>query len=279
MAVPRRLPSATKLCAWSAKEKNQADAAAGELPAQAGPGKQCSACSQAGGLTAPAWWGGVGGGHSTEGHPSSESSAEATASSRGGWRWPATRSQPMQQLQADAWGRKGRCSASDSRTTQHGPALCLPSPLLSLPASCQPCGQSCSGALPRGFAGAGTVKTQTRFPEPGNIRFPKSTAATLQSQHSQEVAWHCDQDQCRPGSCLPAQGTCRAFPGIQQGEKPLSALPSFCLASREQRAADDKGKAVPASRSYTCSHGWESVLPIPERRHPGQAASTLSVQE
>lgn len=220
------------------KKKNQADAAAGELPAQAGPGKRCGACSWAGGRTAPTWSGGVGGGLPAEEHPSSESSAEATASSRVGWSWPAlhgaaTRARPMQQLQAGARGREGRCSASDSRTTQHGPALCLPSPLISLPASCQPCGQSCSGALPRGFAGAGTVKTQTKFPELGNIRFPKSTAGTLQSQHSQEVAWQHDQDQYRPGRCLPGQGTCRAFPGVQQGEKPLSALPSFCLASRD----------------------------------------------
>lgn len=276
MAVPRHLPSATKLCAWSAKEKNQADAAAGELPAQAGPGKRCSACSQAGGHTAPAWWGGVGRGHPTEGHPSSESSAEATASSTGGWSWPAlhgaaTRSRPMQQLQADAWGRKGRCSASDSRTTQHGAALCLPSPLLSLPASCQPVGKAVLVHCPEGL-----LEQEQLKPKPGSQS--RGTSGFLR-------AW---QPPCRASTARRWHGTVTKT-SAGQGAACLHrghAEPSL-VSSREKRLClhsphsvlPAESKELPTTKAKQCRH----LAPTPaavggNQCFPSQREGTLARQ-
>lgn len=86
MAIPGRSPSTTKTHAWSAKgkkNKNQADAAAGELPARAGPGKRCGARSWVGGPTAPPRRGGVGEGNPPEGCPSSASSAKVQSPAGG----------------------------------------------------------------------------------------------------------------------------------------------------------------------------------------------------
>lgn len=74
VAAHRCWPSNTKTFS---KGKNQADTAAGELPAQAGLGKQCSAHGQVGGSTAPLQRGGAGEGNPVKGSHSSASSAEA----------------------------------------------------------------------------------------------------------------------------------------------------------------------------------------------------------
>lgn len=65
------------------KGKNQADAAAGELPAWAGLGKRRGARSQVGGPMAPPRRGGAGEGNPAEGCPGSASSAEARSPAGG----------------------------------------------------------------------------------------------------------------------------------------------------------------------------------------------------
>lgn len=67
---------------------------------------------------------------------------------------------------------------------------------------------------------------------------------------------------------------------LVSGREKIPCLHSLllCVASREQRAAKDSGGAVLVPSSHTCSHGQESLLPIPQRgAGPGRAASALTV--
>lgn len=171
------LPVATHKC-WPrntktvSKGKNQADAAAGELPAQAGLGKQRSAHGQVGGSMAPPQRGGAGEGNPVKRCHGSASSAEARSTDL-----PQKCGQVNSSRWAGTQGREGRCSAYDSCTAQHCPTLHMPSPLLSLLASYQAYGESSSGALPGGFSEAGMIHILTKLTELGTIRFPKAPKA------------------------------------------------------------------------------------------------------
>lgn len=152
--------------------KNQADTAAGELPAQARLGKQHSARGQVGGSTAPLQHGGAGEGNPTKGSHSSASLAEARSTDL---------PQKLGQVNSSRWvatqGTEGRCSAHDSCTVQHCPTLHMPSPLLSLLTNYQPYGESSSSALSSGFVGAGMIHILDKLTELQNIRFPKAPKA------------------------------------------------------------------------------------------------------
>lgn len=151
------------------KGKNQADAAAADLPAQAGLGKQHSACGQVGGSTAPLQRGGVGEGNPRKGSYSSASSAEARSTDL---------LQKCGQVNSSRWataqGTESRCSARHSCTAQHCPTLHVPSPLLFLIVNYQPYEESSSGVLSGGFAGTGMIHIPAKFTELRNIRFPKA---------------------------------------------------------------------------------------------------------
>lgn len=124
VAAHRCWPSDTK--AFS-KGKHQADAAAGELPAQAGLGKQHSARGQVGGSMAPPQRGGAEG-NPGKGSHSSVSKARSTD-------LPPKCGQVNSSRWAPAQGTECRCSA---HTAQHCPALHMPSPLLFLLVNYQP---------------------------------------------------------------------------------------------------------------------------------------------
>jgi len=189
MAVPGRSPSTAKTHAWSARKRIRLTLQlVSYRPGQVLANSLVPAARRAAPRLLPgreAWEQGTPRRDAPAQHPPPRPGPQPGARRS----WPAShgataRAGARQQLQT------GGCSAGGSRTAQRCPALCLPSPPLSLPASCQPRGDSCPGALPSGSAGAGTGKTQRKTPELGNIRFLRSTVGSLQSQHSQEMAQH-----------------------------------------------------------------------------------------
>lgn len=79
------------------------------------------------------------------------------------------------------------------------------------------------------------------------------------------------RDQHQPWSCLLGRGHGK------QGEKPLPELPSLQFTIKEQRTAEDKGKA--ASTSCSSCGCWQELVPTCERGAiPVWVASALSVQ-
>lgn len=125
-----------------------------------------------------------------------------------GWSWSALhraarRTGARKQLYVGGcMGREG--SALPMTHVQPGtaqPSTCLP--------LCFPAG-SAPGALPSGFAGAGTVKTLTKPPE--LVRSQEHCEHPAEPPQPEDTR-HCEW------SCLPRQGTHGAFPGTWQGEQ------------------------------------------------------------
>lgn len=102
------------------------------------------------------------------------------------------------------------------------------------------------------------IHVLTKLTELGNITFPKAQKA-WRTPHKANTARRqqgtVSRDQHRGAACL-GRGHGK------QGEKPLPELQSLQFTIKEQRTAEDKGKAASTyCSSYTCACWQESVSP------------------
>lgn len=225
VAAYRCWPSDTKTFS---KRKSQADAAAGELPAQAGLGKQHSARGQVGGSMAPPQCGGAGEGNPGKGSHSSASSAKAWPTD-----WLEKRGQVNSSRWATAQGTEGRCSAHYLYTAQHCPTLHMPSPLLFLLVNYQP-----FWSTVRWVCWSRNESHSSQAHRAGEHQISQGTKSMVdssQSQHSQEIAGSCELRPA-PWSCLPGQGTWK------QGEKPCLNSHNFSSPSKSKELLRTKAK-------------------------------------